>query len=74
LQAEYVFLLAVLHVWHTLLQVCQIQAQHALQLDAVHVKLQGVLAKKDATIAALRAELDATMMQLQHVGDALLDG
>ncbi|WIA40340.1 hypothetical protein OEZ86_013707 [Tetradesmus obliquus] len=48
------------------LEVCQIQAQHALQLDAVHVKLQGVLAKKDATIAALRAELDATMMQLQH--------
>ncbi|WIA20048.1 hypothetical protein OEZ85_005913 [Tetradesmus obliquus] len=47
-------------------KVCQIQAQHALQLDAVHVKLQGVLAKKDANIAALRAELDATMMQLQH--------
>jgi hypothetical protein len=63
-----------LYVWHALLQVCQIHAQHALQLDAVHVKLQGVLAKKDATIAALRAELDATMMQLQHVGDALLDG
>jgi hypothetical protein len=54
--------------------VCQIQAQHALQLDAVHLKLQGVLAKKDATIAALRAELDATMMQLQQVGHALLDG
>jgi hypothetical protein len=55
-------------------QVCQIQAQHALQLDAVHVKLQGVLAKKDATTAALQAELDATVMQLQHVGNALLDG
>jgi hypothetical protein len=53
---------------------CQVQAQHALQLDAVHVRLQGVLAKKDATIAALRAELDATVLQLQHVGTALLDG
>ncbi|KAF6258264.1 hypothetical protein COO60DRAFT_1139263 [Scenedesmus sp. NREL 46B-D3] len=52
-------------------KVCQIQAQHALQLDAVHVKLQGVLTKKDASIAALGAELDATLMQLQHVGDTL---
>lgn len=55
-------------------QECQLKAQHALELDAVHVKLQGVLAKKDATIAALRSEVETTMLKLQATGDALLEG
>lgn len=43
------------------------KAQHALQLDAVHLKLQTVLAKKDATIAALRAELTAAVATMQEL-------
>jgi hypothetical protein len=50
-----------------------LKAQHASELDAVHMRLQGVLAKKDATIAALRAELNATVMRLQLTEEELLD-
>ena len=49
------------------LQEKELRAQHALQLDAVHFKLQTVLAKKDATIQALKSELDAALINLQQL-------
>jgi len=51
----------------------ELRTQHALELDAVHSKLRNVLAKKDATISALRSELDATVVRWQQTGDELLN-
>lgn len=55
-----------------LLQEAQLQAQHAAELDAVHGRLQEVLARKDVTIAQLRAELDSTLAQLQQATQELM--
>jgi hypothetical protein len=58
-----------------LLPACQeaeLQAQHAAELDAVHTRLQEVLARKDVTIAQLKAELDCTLTQLQQATHELM--
>jgi ADP-ribosylglycohydrolase len=54
------------------LQEAELQAQHAAELDAVHTRLQEVLARKDVTISQLKAELDCTLAQLQQATQELM--
>ena len=53
-------------------QESELQAQQAAELDALHCRLQGVLARKDATIAQLRADLDCTLARLQQATQDLM--
>lgn len=46
--------------------------QHAAELDAVHARLQEVLARKDDANQQLRAQLDATLAQLQQATRELM--
>lgn len=47
-----------------LLQLAEQKARHAQEMDLVGVKLQGVLAKKDATISSQREQLEGLMQRL----------
>lgn len=46
--------------------------QHAAEMDAVHKRLHEVLARKDATITELRAELESTLAQLHQATQELM--
>lgn len=54
------------------LQERELRTAHAKELDAVATRLSGVLARKDATIAALRTELDVTLRRLLAEREAVL--
>lgn len=56
-----------LHLCDVGLQEKDLRTQHTLQLDAVHLRLQTILAKKDATIQALKAELEAALLNMQQL-------
>lgn len=47
-----------------LLQVCELKAKHALEMDAVQTRLSAVLGKKDGVIARLRVEVAAGLARL----------
>mgnify|MGYP001810867692 CR=1 FL=1 len=53
-------------------QEAQLRVQHAAELDAVHARLQEVLARKDEANQQLRAQLDATLAQLQQATRELM--
>jgi hypothetical protein len=53
-------------------QEVQLQVQHAAEMDAVHKRLHEVLARKDATITELRAELESTLAQLHQATQELM--
>lgn len=55
-------------------QEAELEAQHTAELSAVHTRVQEVLSRKDATIAQLRADLDATLTQLHRATAELVDG
>lgn len=67
------FFTHVVCLW-TCTQEAELRAQHAAELDAVHARLQGVLARKDDTINQLRTQLDATLAQLQQATQELMMG
>jgi ABC-type transporter Mla subunit MlaD len=54
------------------MQEAQLRAQHTAELDAVHARLQEVLARKDEANQQLRAQLNATLAQLQQATRELM--
>jgi len=54
------------------LQAAELRSQHAAELDALHLRLQDVLARKDGTIAQLQSDLNATLAKLQQATRELM--
>lgn len=54
------------------MQEAELQSQHAAELDALHLWLQGILARKDGTIAQLQSDLNATLAKLQQATRELM--
>lgn len=48
------------------------KARQAAEMDAVHNRLQEVLAAKDATITRLRSELEGTLLRLHQATEELM--